>query len=160
MCNVRSLIRFTALAVVWFLWSGHTEPLILAFGVFSVGLVTALWARMDRLDGGEPPYALGLRPVAYLPYLLWEIVLSNLHVAKAILSPSLPVQPQLVRVNVTQKTVLGQVVHANSITLTPGTITLDVRDGSFLVHALTDHTAAGVLSGEMDARVTALEGTA
>jgi multicomponent Na+:H+ antiporter subunit E len=155
---MRSLIRFAALAVVWFLWSGHTEPLIVGFGALSVGLVTALWARMDRLDGGEPPYALGLRPLTYLPYLLWEIVLSNLHVAKTILSPSLPVQPQLVRVNVTQKTVLGQVVHANSITLTPGTITLDVRDGSFLVHALTDHTAAGVLSGDMDARVTALEG--
>ena len=155
---MRSLIRFTILAAVWFLWSGITKPLILGFGVLSVGMVTALWARMDRLDGGEPAYAMGLRPLFYLPYLLREIVLSNLHVAKTILSPSLPVQPQLVRIDVSQTTALGQVVHANSITLTPGTITLDVRDGSFLVHALTDHTAAGVRSGDMDARVTALEG--
>ena len=79
-------------------------------------------------------------------------------VASVILNPRLAIRPRLVRVKGSQKTELGQVIYANSITLTPGTITLDVRDGEFLVHALTEEAAAGVESGNMDRRVTALEG--
>jgi multicomponent Na+:H+ antiporter subunit E len=87
-----------------------------------------------------------------------EIVVSNLAVAKVILSPSLPIHPRIVRVAGKQKTPIGQVIYANSITLTPGTVTLDVRDDKFLVHALTSDSAAGLLSGEMDERVARLEG--
>ena len=68
------------------------------------------------------------------------------------------ISPRLIRVRASQKTVLGHVVYANSITLTPGTISLDLRDGAILVHALTDETAEGVLNGEMNARVARLEG--
>ena len=72
--------------------------------------------------------------------------------------PELPIHPQLVRIRTTQQTDIGHVIHANSITITPGTISLDVRDGTILVHALTDTTAAGVTSGEMDQRVSWVEG--
>ena len=87
-----------------------------------------------------------------------EIVVSNLAVAKVIMSPSLPIHPRIVRVTGTQRTATGQVIYANSITLTPGTVTLDVRGDKFLVHALTSESAQGLLSGEMDERVTRLEG--
>ena len=78
--------------------------------------------------------------------------------ARVILSPGLPVRPQLIRVQATQNTDVGRAIFANSITLTPGTVSLDVRDGTILVHALDDSTAAGLSDGEMDRRVTVLEG--
>ncbi len=154
------MLTAVLLAALWLLWSGHTEPLILSFGVASVLLVTWLRARMEAVVGGgaDDFYPLGLRWIPYVPWLLWEIVKSNLHVVGVILSPSMPIQPQLVRVKGAQKTPIGQVVYANSITLTPGTITLDVRNGHFLVHALTDTTAEGLKEGTMDRKCHALEG--
>ena len=155
--NVRDGMRFIVLASFWWLWSGHTEPLIVGLGLASCVWVTWLARRMDAIDGGEASYRLGLRPLLYVPYLLWEIVKSNLHVARVILDPRLPVSPQLVRMPTTQRTDLGRVVLANSITLTPGTLTLDLRDDEVLVHALTGEAADGLRTGEMDARVTAME---
>ena len=152
-------MRFIILAAFWWLWSGHTEPVVLTLGLASCALVTWLARRMDAIDGGEPPYSFGVRPVGYLVYLLFEVVKSNLHVARVILDPRLPVSPRLVRVEATQKTDLGRVVFANSITLTPGTLTLDLRDGEVLVHALTQEAAEGLLDGTMDERVSSLEGS-
>ena len=83
--------------------------------------------------------------------------MSNFAVAKVILDPKLPIHPRILRVSASQKTQVGQVIYANSITLTPGTVTLDVRNGHFLVHALTTDSAEGLLSGEMDERVAYLE---
>ena len=151
---------FLVLAAMWQIWSGHTEAMIIGFGIASCLLVTWLCARMDASDHANPGYGLGLRILGYLPWLILEIVKSNLHVARVILSPTLPIRPRLVRVEATQKTDLCQAIYANSITLTPGTITLDVRNGSFLVHALTEETASGLESGEMDAKVKWLEGSA
>jgi len=131
---------------------------MLTLGGLSVAFVTWLRARMARFAGEEDPFPLGLRWIPYAPWLILEIIKSNLHVVGVILSPSMPIQPQLVRVRGAQRTAIGQVVYANSITLTPGTITLDVRDGEFLVHALTDVTAAGLREGTMDRKCAALEG--
>lgn len=153
----RHVLTAVLLAVVWQMWSGHTEPLIVKFGIASVLLVVWLSARMDAVDGTREPFSLGLRVFSYIPWLLLEIVKSNVHVARVILSPGLPINPQLVRVQGSQRSELGQVVYANSITLTPGTVTCDIRDGSFLVHALTDETAAGLIEGTMDRRCAALE---
>lgn len=155
---IRATLLTAWLFFTWFLWSGHTEPLLLAFGVFSVGIVTLLASRMNVIDEESEPYELGLRPLLYVPWLLWEIAKANLHVARVILTPSLPVHPRLLRIRATQKSNLGRVILANSITLTPGTVTLDVRDGTLLVHALTPKSADGLLSGDMDRRVTWLEG--
>jgi multicomponent Na+:H+ antiporter subunit E len=148
------------LAAAWWLWSAHTEMLIIIFGVFSIGLTLLFFARMDREAGEQLPYKLGLRPLFYLPYIFWEIVKANIDVAKIICSPKMKINPQMFRAKASQQTIIGQVIYANSITLTPGTITLDVRDGEFLVHALTKDAADGVLAGDMDRRVTKLEGRA
>lgn len=155
---IRATLLTAWLAFTWFLWSGHTETLLLAFGAISVGIVTLLAFRMNVIDEESEPYELGLRPLFYLPWLLWEIAKANLHVARVILTPSLPIHPRLLRIRATQKSNLGRVILANSITLTPGTVTLDVRDGTLLVHALTPKSADGLLSGDMDRRVTWLEG--
>jgi len=146
------------LALTWWLWSAHTETLIIIFGVSSILLTLFLFDRMDKESGDSYPYTLGIRPLFYLPYLVIEIIKANLDVAKIILSPKMKLSPKIFRAKASQKTVVGQVVYANSITLTPGTITLDVRDGEFLVHALTDDAAEGVLAGDMDRKVTKLEG--
>ena len=156
----RAILLSVWLACTWLLWSGHTEePLLLAFGALSVAVVIFLAWRMNVIDAESEPYQLGARPLVYLPWLLWEIAKANLHVARVIFTPSLPIQPRLVRIRATQKTDLGLVILANSITLTPGTVTLDVRDGTLLVHALTRKSAEGLESGEMDRRVTWLEGS-
>ena len=153
----RALILFSHLAVVWLLLSGHYDATLLTYGALSCAGVVALVWHLGILDMEALPTHLGLRPFLYLPWLFKEIVLSNLSVARVILSPSLPIEPRILRVSASQRTQVGQVMYANSITLTPGTITLDVRDGQLLVHALTKDSAEGLLSGEMDRRVAHLE---
>ena len=146
------------LAGAWLLWSGHTEVLLLAFGAVSVLVVLGISQRMDRVADAPRLYTLGIRPLGYLPWLFWEIVKANLVVARVILDPGLPISPRVVRVRALQKTALGQAIFANSITLTPGTLSLEVGSGSILVHALTAESAEGVLDGGMNRRVVRLEG--
>ena len=150
-------ILVALLAVTWLLWSGHYQGLTLALGAASCLGVAALAARM-RQEGDEDPYLFALRSALYLPWLLLEIVKANLDVARSVVARDMDLSPRLIRTRATQKSVIGQVVYANSITLTPGTVSLDLRDGEILVHALTRASAEGVLTGEMDRRVTALEG--
>ena len=156
----RKIITFTALAAVWLLWSGRQETTLLVFGFLSVLLVMWILHRMDHFSDVPRVYRLGLRPLFYTPWLLKEIVKSNILVALIILNPKLPISPCLIRLRASQSTDLGQVIYANSITLTPGTITLDVRDDIILVHNLTDEMADDLLTNEMDRRVMQLEGDA
>ena len=152
---------FLLLLATWLLWSGHTEPILLVFGVLSSAAALGLALRMDVVDHeGQPFDQLGLRPLVYAPWLLWQIVRANLAVARIIVDPRLPISPRLVRIQASQKTDLGLAIHANSITLTPGTLCLDVRQGTILVHALTREAAEELQAGEMDRRVTRLEGAA
>ncbi len=154
----RGLILFSFLLAVWLLLSGHYTPTLITYGVLSCLAVVLLVGHLGILDEEALPAHLGIRPLLYLPWLLKEIVVSNLAVARVILTPSLPIRPRILRVDASQKTDVGRVTYANSITLTPGTVTLDVRDGKLLVHALTTDSAEGLLSGEMDRRVARLEG--
>jgi multicomponent Na+:H+ antiporter subunit E len=153
----RSLILFVNLMLVWLLLSGHYNATLITYGVLSCLGVVLLMSHLGILDKEALPTHLGLRVFAYIPWLLKEIVVSNLAVARVILSRRLPIHPRILRVRASQKTEVGQVIYANSITLTPGTVTLDVRNGEFLVHALTTDSAEGLLSGEMDRRVAHLE---
>jgi multicomponent Na+:H+ antiporter subunit E len=156
----RSLILFATLMAVWLLLSGHYNATLITYGVLSCLGVVALVAHLKILDEEALPAHLTLRAFLYIPWLFKEIVLSNLAVAKVILDPKLPIHPRILRIDASQETDVGQVIYANSITLTPGTVTLDVRHGKFLVHALTTDSAEGLLSGEMDRRVSILEGHA
>ena len=94
----------------------------------------------------------------YLPWLLKEIVKSNLHVARLILSPRLSFSPQVLTAKTSQKSNTGIAIHANSITLTPGTISVDIANNEILVHAISSHTAQGIIDGDIDKKVSKLEG--
>lgn len=154
----RVLILFVSLFGVWLLLSGHYTTMLVSFGVLSCAGVVWLVRHLGILDDEALPTHMGFRLALYAPWLMKEIVLSNLSVARVILTPGLPIHPRILRVDVSQKTDVAKVIYANSITLTPGTVTLDVRGGQFLVHALTSDSAEGLLSGEMDRRVAAVEG--
>jgi len=146
------------LAVIWFLLSGHTDALILGLGAASVAAVTWLALRMDLIDREGHPIHLTFRAPLFWVWLGWEILKSNLQVMKIILDPKLPISPRMFRVPVSQKTDIGRVLYANSITLTPGTISVQVTDSDIAVHALTKEGQDGLLTGEMDRRVTTVEG--
>lgn len=154
---------FSAVLVLfgfWLLLSGFFEPFLMTAGAVSALGIVALARRMDMADHEGHPIHLGLRALTYWPWLLVEIAKSAWDVTRIILNPRLPVSPTLVRVKTSQKTTVGVVTYANSITLTPGTISVDVGRGEILVHALTREGAAGLQSGEMDRRVTRFEGSA
>lgn len=158
MLRIASLL--VALFVFWLLMSGMFEPFLLGLGLASVVAVTWLARRMEVADReGHPAH---LRFVAVLFYWIWlfkEIWLSGVQVARIILHPRLPISPTLVRFQPAQKTAVGLATHANSITLTPGTITVQANHHEFLVHALTRDGAAGVVESEMNRRVREFEGS-
>jgi len=147
-----------ALVALWLLLSGHYEPLILAFGAASVGLVLWIAARMAILDGEAAPVHLVPQALTYWPWLLKEIVVANVQVARIVLSPRPPIGPTLIRAPMAQRSELGRVVYANSITLTPGTVSVDMDGNDVIVHALTRAGADGVLEGTMNRKAAAMEG--
>lgn len=145
------------LAAVWLLWSGHYNPLLLGFGAISLALVIVIALRMGIVDEEGAPIHLPPRLAVYLPWLFVEIVKANVDVALRILRPGPPIRPRVITVRASQRTDLGRAIYANSITLTPGTVTIETDGDEITVHALTREAAEGVLSGEMDRRVARLE---
>ena len=141
---------------VWLLLSGIFEPLLLGLGVLSCVIVVLIAHRMDVIDREGLPIHLGWRILTYWVWLAVEIVKANLDVARRILDPKLPIHPLLVRVKASQASELGQVIYANSITLTPGTVSMQVAGGEILVHAIARELAEDLERGEMDRRVTAV----
>jgi multicomponent Na+:H+ antiporter subunit E len=139
---------------VWFVWSGHTEVLLLSLGLVSCLLVLWLTRRMGIIDAESVPIERIPRLLLYLPWLVWQVVKSNLDVARRILDPRLPIRPLVLRVRAGQRDDLGRVIYANSITLTPGTVSIRVEDDEIEVHALTREAADGLLDDEMNRRVT------
>ena len=146
------------LTLNWLLWSGHFDnPFLLGLGAGSCLFSLFIAHRMQIVDDEGAPTHLGIRPfTTYIPWLAREIVVSNLDVAKIVLL-GLPLKRNLVEVKASQKTELGKVIFANSITLTPGTVSVDMHEGSILVHAVNLAEADHDLSEEMGRRVCDLE---
>jgi multicomponent Na+:H+ antiporter subunit E len=151
------LIRILLLALLWSLLSGHTDPIIISFGIFSVLLVAFLSHRMGRAGQTVGLHHMGFPLIGYLIWLGKEIVLSNLQVTREILRPHLALTPTVLRVPATQRTALGRTIYANSITLTPGTVSVAVNANDILIHALMREGAESLQAGDMDRHVTALE---
>ena len=145
-----------ALMSVWVLWSWHFTPLLLSFGAASCVLVLLIARAMRVVDREGAPTDLPLGLLTYLPWLFWEIAKANVDVARVILHPRLPISPRLIEFRASQEDDVGRVIYANSITLTPGTVTIDTEGEMITVHALTAEAADGVLSGDMDRRVSRL----
>ncbi len=142
---------------LWLLLSGHYVPLLLTFGVLSSILIVWIAARLDVIDHEAIPLQIKFGYLGYLAWLSKEIAKANIDVAKLIVDPALPISPVMIRVPATQTTDVGKVIYANSITLTPGTVSVEVRDDEILVHAVTREAAEGLASGDMDRRVDAIE---
>ena len=160
--NKPTLLRLaSAVAFLFLFWvtlSGYFTPFLLSAGLASAVAVALFAVRMDVIDAEGHPVQLGWRIVGYWGWLSKEIVKSAWDVSKIIVNPRLPISPTLVSFRPGQRTSVGLAIHANSITLTPGTITMQTGGGEFLVHALTRAGAEGVTTGEMDRRVSACEG--
>lgn len=153
----RSISLFVALYLFWLLLSGLYTPFLLAAGAGSAAAVVWFARRMDVVDHEGHPIHLGPRALLYWPWLLKEIAKSAWNVSRIILSPSLPISPTLVRFKPRQRTDVGLVILANSITLTPATITIEAGAEEFLVHALTRAGAEAIIGSDMDRRVAACE---
>lgn len=155
---IHSFSLGTVLFIVWLLLSGHYTPFLLLLGVASCALVVLVTVRMEVADREGHPLHLTWRALVYWPWLVMEIVKANIDVARRILSPKPAITPTLVRVRASQSSDLGQVIYANSITLTPGTVSIDVANGEILVHALSREGAESLIEGDMDRRVTRMMG--
>ena len=149
---------FVLFYAFWLLMSGHYTPFLLAVGAAVSAAVVWFARRMDVADREGHPVHLGPSALTYWPWLVKEILKSALEVSRIILDPRLPASPTVARFRPRQKTVVGLVTHANSITLTPGTLSIEVGPEQFVVHALTRAGAAGCIDSEMDRRVERFEG--
>ena len=151
--NLRRLAVFLILFAFWLLLSGHYDLFHLSLGLICSLLVA--FVSHDLLIeniSGSKRIRKTRRFLSYVPWLIYQVVLANLHVAYLILNPK-AIDPRIVRFKTTLKSQFSMVTLGNSITLTPGTITMDIIDGEFYVHALSKKVADDLLSGEMERRV-------
>jgi multicomponent Na+:H+ antiporter subunit E len=156
---VRTLALTATLFAFYCALSGQFHNVFL----MQVGLVAcfgiALLAHHMGTDDDEGfPIRYWVRTAGYIPWLLWQIILANIDVAKRVWSPTLRINPQMIKVKHDLATPYGLATFANSITLTPGTVTVAVEDGELEIHALSDEAAQDLLGGEMHRRVKQVEG--
>ena len=154
---LHALGAVVVLFAFWLVLSGFFTPFLMAAGLGCAIAVVWFTRRLQVLDHEGLPIALTLRVLPYWLWLIKEIVKSGWQVSRIIIDPKLPISPTLVEFKPTQRGSVGLVVHANSITLTPGTITVEAHADRFLVHGLTREGAAGTVGSEMDARVSSCE---
>lgn len=149
---------FVVMLVFWLVLSGNYTTFLVTAGVISALAVSLLGQRMGVSDEEGHPIHLAPSALTYWPWLVWQIILSAINVTKIVLNPSLPISPTLTRVKMSQKSDVARVTYANSITLTPGTLSVDIEADEILVHAITGENASDVEAGEMDARCAKFEG--
>lgn len=153
-----TLILAVTLLGLWLVLSGHYTILLVTLGVVSCGLVTWVAARMEITDSEGVPIHLVPGVVGYWGWLIKEMFLANVAVARIVLSRRPPIQPSMMEFRTRERSDMGKVIFGNSITLTPGTVTTDIDGDTFRVHALASRFRVGLEGGEMDDRVLALEG--
>ncbi len=154
----RALWLWGILFAVWLLLSGHFETLFVIFGLVTCTVAVWVSVRMGIVDRESLPVHLIGRAVGYVPWLVWEVFRSNVRVARIILSPRIRVDPSIVHFRASQATDLGRFIYANSITLTPGTVTTGVTGDDMEVHAIVQSEIDGSEENDMNRRVAVLEG--
>ena len=153
-----ALSLFAGLYGLWLALSGHYTPFLLAIGAVCTAFAVAVAMRMDVVDHEGHPIHLGYRIPLYWGWLTIQVLISAVKVGRLVLSPRLRIDPVLETVPSSQKTDLGRVIYANSITLTPGTLSTTVTADGIEVHALTRRGMDELKAGDMDRRVTQVEG--
>ena len=155
---IRALSLGLVLFIFWLGLSGHYTPFLVAVGLACVCLCVYAAHRMGIIDIEGHPIGMIVRAPAYWVWLWWEIAKSSWGVTRIILDRRLPVSPTFTRVRASQRTSPGRATYANSITLTPGTITTGVEGNELTVHALVREGARDLEEGAMDRRVQKFEG--
>lgn len=156
--SVRNTIAIICLlGAFWLMLSGHYTVLLLGMGALSVSLVGWIVHRMDLVDQETIPLHLLHRIPRFYAWLVWQICLSNLDLVRRIWRRQVDVEPVVLRVPMPQRSDVCRVIYANSINLTPGTLTIAMGDGSLLVHTLSQDGAQGLVAGEMSRRISELE---
>tara|TARA_B110000467_G_C17911387_1_gene260020 strand:- start:67 stop:540 length:474 start_codon:yes stop_codon:yes gene_type:complete len=155
--KLHTVCLFLNLAAFWLLNSGHNTLLILLLGLASILLVLVIAHKMDVVDHESQPLYLTRNIFSYYLWLTKEIIKTNIIVVKHIWLGNQSISPTLRRIKISQKTDMGKVIYANSITLTPGTVAIDIIDDEIVVHALLKQDIESLLDGEMDRRVSLLE---
>lgn len=155
------ILQIILLSAIWLILSGRTDAVYLFWGIVSVAFVIWLGSKLHSipLAEQEPCGSSQIhipRLIIYLFWLVWQIAKSGVYVAYIVLHPRMPIEPMIVRFTSKQPNVVARVILGNSITLTPGTLTLDIDDNMFTVHALTRDTEEELVSGDMEARVARL----
>ena len=153
---MKSLILFFILLSLWLLMSGHYSILIITLGIISCAFCVYVAKRGNLIDDEGLPIFFIPRLSNYLIWLFKEILISNLNTAKVIINGK--VEPETFTVKASQVTDVAKVTYANSITLTPGTVTTKMQKDVFEVHALNSDFGNDVRTNEMDKKVTWLEG--
>lgn len=157
----RKVVTFFILFGVWCIFSGIFDVFHLTLGAISCLIVTLisgdLFFSSEKITTSHIKD--GLRFIKYIPWLIYQIIISNIHVAYLVLHPKMPIEPQVIEYKAKLKKDISKVVFANSIILTPGTITMDIsRDNVLLVHCISRKVADDLLTGEMEKRVAKVFG--
>ena len=147
---------FFVFGILWLIFSGVYEPLTLSFGVISISIVIAIISVLKMSVDSDDHFSHRNFFIFYVPWLLKEIVVSGIKTSSIILGFR-KFKSNSKKIKVSQKTQLGTVIYANSITLTPGTLTIEVDQDYLIVHALCDSSLNELEVGEMDKRVRDLE---
>ena len=142
---------------MWFLLSGHYSLILIIFGLISVFFILLCTKRLGIIDKESLPIALIPGLLKYSPWLLGQIIQSGIKVSIRIISPKLPINPSVIRVQVVQDQVMTKVAFANSITLTPGTVSLELTDKYIEVHALSKEDSDTLLNGKMSNNISKIE---
>ena len=153
---MKSLILFFILLCLWLLMSGYYNILLISLGIISCAFCVYLANRGKLIDDEGLPIFFIPRLLNYLIWLFKEILKSNLSTAKVIINGK--VEPETFTVKASQVTEVAKVTYANSITLTPGTVTTKMHKDVFEVHALNADFGNDIRTNEMDRKVTWLEG--
>lgn len=158
--SIRSVaIQGSVLLGLWLLFSGQYDVFHISAGIFSVGLIMLLNRELFRVRLYPGDVHREIKISAVFPYVLWllkEIMIAAVGVARIVLSPKMPLDPSLLEFHADMPNAGSQTILGNSITLTPGTITIDISHGVFLVHAINDSSSDGLVRGVMPARVAHL----
>ena len=161
----KSLIQFALLLLLWLILSGHYDFFHISMGILSSVVIVILnWPLRKHffledkaLKTSKLVISLSyFRLLYYIPWLIWQIVVASLQVAYAVLSPKIPIDPALIKFTTKLPNLSSKVILGNSITLTPGTITIQIDEDEFLVHSLMDVSYSGIKDGSLPEQVAKL----
>ena len=153
---MKSILLFVILFILWLLMSGHYSILLISLGITSCAFCVYVAKRANIIDNEGLPLFFFPRIFNYLLWLFKEIFNSNIATAKVIITDK--IDPEIFTIKVSQNSDVGKATYANSITLTPGTVTTQIDKNTFEVHALNSDFGDDVRTGEMDKKVSWLEG--